>query len=245
LEPHFKRAGLVSVNACCPEIAALLGPYLDEVNAFLVKDAAHRSLDVTSNHPWVAEAFALQKELEKVAELTITANRKSAEYEAVCTLYRNRAKLRKSADWSSFLAGSLMPGASGAAKGLLLGSDQSGEKASIRREILDDLDDRYHDLSLQDIGIRSMMNEFEGDEILKPFGKKKLMHGYNDLLQTSPGTMRNRAIARAMLQQYMTQGRMAPTEYIPALQMNKLDPRKDTIVREKKKENESDGGHPV
>ena len=62
---------------------------------------------------------------------------------------------------------------------------------------------------------------------------------------TAPGTMRNRAIARAMLQQSMTQGRMAPTEYIPALQMNKLDPRKDTIIREKKKENENGGQTPT
>jgi hypothetical protein len=37
--------------------------------------------------------------------------------------------------------------------------------------------------------------------------------------------MRDKAPARALLQQYMTQGRMAPTELMPALQMNKLVPQ--------------------
>jgi len=241
LEPHFKRAGLLSVNACYPQIASLLGPYLDEVNSHLIKNASHESLDVTVNHPWVSEAGTLQQELEAVAELTITANRKSAEYAAVCSLYNNRGDLRKRANWSSFLAGSLMPGLSGTAKNLLVGSDQSGEKASIRRELLDDLDDRLHDLSLQDIGVQSMMSDFgTNDEILSAYGKKRLLHGYNDLIRTAPGTMRNPALARSMLQQYMTQGRMAPTEYMPALQMNKLDPRKETITKDKEKKKESD-----
>ncbi len=241
LEPRFKRAGLLSVNAYHPEIAALFGPYLDEVNGFLIKDAAHDSLDVSAHHPWVAEAAALRRNLETVAELTVTANEKSAEYEAVCLLYRNRDKIRKSADWSSFLAGSLTPEVGGAAKNLLVGRDQSSHKAQVRRDLLDDLDDRHHDLLLQDIGIKSMVNDFgTNDGILRGYGGSELLHGYNDLLRTAPGTMRNRAIARAMLQQYMTQGRMAPTEYKPALEMNKLDPRKDTIVRDKKKDKDSD-----
>lgn len=237
LAPHFKRAGLLSVNAYCPEIAAMIGPYLGEVDGCLVKESSHDSLDVTANHPWVAEAAALHGDLETVADLTVLANRKSAEYDAVCTLYRNRDRIRKSADWSSFLAGSLMPGIGSTAKDLIAGRDQSKEKHSIRRELLDDLDDRLHDLSMQEIGTQSMLNEFNtSDEILNAYGMKRLLPAYNDLLRTAPGTMRNRALARAMLQQHMTQGRMAPTEFMPALQMNKLDPRKDTIVKEKKKE---------
>jgi uncharacterized protein YoaH (UPF0181 family) len=241
LEPRFKRAGLLSIHAYYPQVAALLDPYLDEVNGYLIKNASHDLLDVTAKHPWVTEAGTLQKDLETVASLTITANRKSAEYEAACRLYTHRDAFRKSADWSSFLAGSLMPGIGDTAKGLLGGRDQSGEKAAIRRELLDDLDDRLHDLSLQDIGVQSMMSDFgTNDEILSAYGKKRLLHGYNDLIRTAPGTMRNPALARSMLQQYMTQGRMAPTEYMSALQMNKLDPRKDTIAKDKEKKKESD-----
>jgi len=240
LEPHFKRAGLVSVNAYYPQIAALLGPYLDEVNGFLVKDASHASLDVTANHPWVVEAGALQKELETVTERTITANEKSAEYEAVCRLYQNRDRIRKSASLTSFLVGTVTPGT---AKSLLMKQDRSKEKDDIRREILDSLDNRLHDLSLQDIKIQSMLNDFGlNDGVLRAYGKKRLLEGYNSLLPTAPNTMRNPEPARSLLRQHMTYENAAPTDYMSAMKMNVLDPRKETFTKEKErnKKNVSD-----
>ena len=239
LEPTFKRAGLASVNAYYPTVASLLKPYVGEVDAFLIKESSYDATEVTIHHPWVKEAEVIQKELEAVADLTVLANRKSAEYEAVCHLYKCRDEIRKSANWSSFLAGSLTgPNTMSGVKGLLFGQDQSGPKASARKDVMDDLDDQMHELDLQDLSTRSMLSDFTThDDILKAYSQKQLMSGYNDLLKTAPKTMRNKATARAMLQQYLTQGRMAPTEFMPALQMNKLDPHKDSIdSKEKKKD---------
>lgn len=239
LTATFKRAGLLSVNAFCPEIASLLGPYGDEVNGHLIKNASHGPADINAFHPWVSEAERIRKELEVVADLTVQANRKSAEYAAVCKLYRNRDTLRKSADWSSFLAGSLMPGAGSTAKDLLMGSDQSKEKSNIRGQMLDELDDKMHDLTLRDIALQSNLSDYDvNDDVLKAFGKANLISGTNDLLPTAPGTMRNRALGKALLQQYMSQGeRLALTEYEPALKINKLDPRKESFQKtEKEKE---------
>lgn len=240
LTPTFKRAGLLSVNAYYPEIAALLGPYTDEVNGYLIKNASHDPVDINARHPWVLEAGEIQKELSAVADLTVQANRKSAEYEAVCKLYRKRDTLRKSADWSSFLAGSLMPGAGGTAKDLLMGTDQGKQKAAIRSKMLDELDDKLHDLTLRDINLQSSLSDYDvNDDVLKSFGKTNLISATNDLLPTAPNTMRNRAVGKALLQQYLSQGeRLALTEYEPALKINKLDPRKDSFHKTEKEKDD-------
>jgi hypothetical protein len=66
---------------------------------------------------------------------------------------------------------------------------------------------------------------------LGPFGEKNIIRGFNQLIRTAPKTMRNPALAKAMLQQLMSQGRLAPTEYMPALEMNRMDPREDSFER--------------
>jgi hypothetical protein len=237
LSTESKRAGLLSVNAFQPDIAAMLVPYLCEVDARLVKDASHDSLQVTRHHPWVAEADTLYEELENVARLTVEANRKTAAYQAVWQLWRHRANIKKSADWSSFLAGSLTPGIGAGAKELLMGSDSSRAKSDARREVADSLYDEWHDLLLRDIETKSMVNEFgASDPILGSYDRKKMLDGYNDLIRTAPDTMRNPALARALLRQSMSQGNMALTEYVPALQINKLDPRKHIREQGEKKE---------
>ena len=241
LNPTFKRAGLLSVNAYYPEIASMLGPFTDEVNGYLIKNAANDPVAVSVHHPWVTEAGQIQQELSTVADLTVRANRKSAEYAAVCKLYRNRETLRKSADWSSFLAGALMPGAGSTAKDLVMGTDQSRQKATIRSQMLDELDDKMHDLTLRDINLQSSLSDYDvNDDVLKAFGKTNLISAVNDLLPTAPNTMRNRAVGKALLQQYLSQGeRLALTEYEPALKINKLDPRKDSFHKtEKSKDND-------
>ena len=240
LSAETKRAGLLSVNAYHPEIAAMLAPYPGEVDARLIKDASHESLQVTRHHPWVAEAAALHDELETVARLTVEANEKTAAYQAVSRLWQHRSHIKKSADWSSFLAGSLTPGIGTGAKELLMGSDSSRAKSDARREVAESLNDEWHDLLLRDIETKSMVNEFgTHDPILGSYGPKKLLDGYNDLIRTAPDTMRNPALARALLRQSMSQGNMALTEYVPALQINKLDPRKNLREQgEKKKHDE-------
>ena len=239
LSPSEKRAGLFSVNSYYPEIAALLGSYLDEVNGRLIKAASCDLLQTKESHPWVAEAKIVWQNLEHVVDRTVDARRKYAEYQAVKRLYDHRDKIRKSADWSSFLAGSLMPGIGTGAKELLMGSEQSKQKSAIRDEVLNNLVDELHDHTLRDIETQSMINDFTGnDEILSAYEPEKLIRGYNDLVRTAPSTMRNRAQARALLQQYMTQGRMAPSELMPALQMNKLDPRKGSLTGEEKKKHD-------
>ena len=231
LLPSFKRAGLASVHAYYPDIASMLGPYLDEINTQLIKESSYALTDVTVRHPWVKEAETLQSEIQRVAELTVAANLKSAEYQAVLHLYTHRDKIKKSAGWGAFLAGSVLgKGTQGATgdrmRGMVFGSDQSKRKSAIRNEVLDELDDPLHDLNLQDIATAGMLSDFAAnDEILRAFDQKHLLRGYNALLHTAPKTMRDKAPARALLQQYMTQGRMAPTELMPALQMNKLVPQ--------------------
>lgn len=241
-DPTFKRAGLLSVNAYYPDIASMLGPYTDEVNGYLIKNASHGPVDINAYHPWVVEAGRIQKALATVADLTVEANRKSAEYVAVRTLYKKRDTLRKSADWSSFLAGSLMPGAGSTAKDLVMGSDQSRQKATIRSQMLDELDDKMHDLTLRDINLQSNLSDYDvNDDVLKAFGKTNLISAANDLLPTAPNTMRNRAVGKALLQQYLSQGeRLALTEYEPALKINKLDPRKESFHKTEKKKDDDE-----
>ena len=242
LEPSFKRAGLASVHAYHPDIAAMLGPYLDEINAQWIKESSYTLTDVTNRHPWVNEAETLHHEIKRVAELTVAANQKSAEYQAVLHLYAHRDKIKKSAGWGAFLAGSVLgKGSQGVAgdrmRGMVFGSDQSKRKSAIRNEVLDELDDPLHDLNLQDIATAGMLNDFAAnDEILRAFNQKQLLRGYNALLHTAPKTMRDKAPARALLQQYMTQGRMAPTELMPALQMNKLVPQTGIAERRDNKD---------
>jgi hypothetical protein len=227
LEPSFKRAGLASVHAYYPDVAGLMKGCLSEVNAYFVKNATYSPTDITIRHPWVEEARVLNDGLQRVADLTVIANRKSAEYQAMKHLYDHRDKIKKSASWGAFLGGNMIsaPALAGAQK-LILGSDQSKQKSAISRDVLSELDDPMHDLNLRDIATMGMLSDFaSNDEILSAFGQKNLLRDYTALLHTAPKTMRDKAQARALLQQYMTQGRMAPTELTSALQMNKLIPQ--------------------
>jgi hypothetical protein len=246
LSPSFKSAGLTSVNAYYPDIASILSSYVGEVDAYLIKHAECSLLDTTVNHPWVAEAKRLYESMEKVAGLTVTANRCTEEYKAVCDLYKNRARY-KAADWRQFLAEESEPEKKEAGVADLLGLSHIGsegakkvrglfdpeaevvlkKKEKLTRDALSGLDDPLHESTLRDIDIQNMIGDFSvNDEILSAFPLPDLLTSYNDLLRVSPNAMRNRAQARSLLQQYMTQGRMAPTELLPALEMNRLAARK-------------------
>jgi hypothetical protein len=242
LSPSFKAAGLVSVNAFYPDIAAMLAPQVSEVDAYLMKTAVYSPTDVSANHPWIADAKRLWESMEKTAELTAAANKCTEEYKAVRDLYYNRPRY-KAADWRVFAADdptqqkTALIGPADALSGAhILGQAQDWltgfvaetprdvtAKKKIEQQVRNDLDDPSHEIALRNIGIQNMLSDFSAnDEILSAFPMRDLLRGYSDLLHTAPQTMRNRAQARALLQQYMTQGRMAPTELIPALQMNKL-----------------------
>jgi hypothetical protein len=246
LTPSFKAAGLVSVNAFYPDVAAMLAPRVGEVDAYLMKTATYLPTDVSAKHPWVADAERLWRAMEKTAELTVAANKCTDEYKTIRNLYYNRPRY-KAADWRVFvtedqpLQKTALIGPADALSGAhILGQAQDwltgfvaetpkdeATKKKIEQDVWNDLDDPSHDVSLRNIGIQNMLSDFSAnDEILSAFPVQDLLRGYSDLLHTAPQTMRNRAQARALLQQYMTQGRMAPTELIPALQMNKLTTEK-------------------
>ena len=253
LEPSFKRAGLASVNAYHPDVFSMLGPYLSEVNTHLIKESSITPLDVTIRHPWVKGAEVIHDAICRVADLTLAANRKSAEYKAMQYLYEKRAEIKASPNWASLLSNvqayqkkdtksaDLLTGvvSSGLTLGganvlpLITGRDQSKHKSKVRDDVLDDLDDPLHDLNLRDIAMQGMINDFEtNDEILKAYNKNQLLRDYTALLHTAPKAMRDSSQARALLQQYMTQGRMAPTELKPALEMNKLAPYAESFRRD-------------
>jgi hypothetical protein len=249
LSPSFKAAGLASINAYYPDVAKILSPRVGEVDAYLIKTAQYSPLDVTADHAWVSFAKQIYDALEKTAELNVAVQECESQYAAATDLYNNRPR-NKAADWAVFTKDAGGDGISGIinnyvpkglgdieaatkgaknlgnfflGKGIGSGSESSKKKLDIFNDVASDMRDPLHDLDLKDIEIQSMLNDFfTNDEILSAFSINDLLRGYNDLLRTAPSTMRNKTQARALLQQYMTQGRMAPTELMPALQMNKL-----------------------
>ena len=228
-DPQYKRAGLLSVRAYYPEVGNLLQSCVSEVTAQRIKMASHSPGDITIRHPWVEEAKELDSLIQVAADKTVEANRKNAEYKTVCEMYQERDELResfrKSAGILPFLTGAAVLG-----KGSPVWSPFSLDpeaKAKEEQNILGSLDDKLHEMNLRDIETTSMINDFStNDEILSAYPPEQLLRGFNELLRTAPETMRNKPQARALLQQYMTQGRMAPTELMPALEMNKMDPRR-------------------
>jgi hypothetical protein len=254
--PSFKAAGLASINAYYPEVAKLLSTRIGEVDAYLLKTATYSPLDVSLEHPWVDCAKQIHNALDKTAESTLHVQECEEEYIAATHLFNNRPRY-KAADWATFTKGASLinpkdliamsvnpkgladlDSLAGKVKGLggsalgFSGKDNKGskQKYDAYQDVIDDVYDPLHALDLKDIESKNMLNDFSvNDEILSAFPMNDILKGYNDLLQTAPSTMRSKAQARALLQQYMTQGRMAPTELMPALQMNKLmDKNKDT-----------------
>jgi hypothetical protein len=76
-------------------------------------------------------------------------------------------------------------------------------------------------MSSKNISTLSMLNDFNvNDEILKSYPITDLLEAYNELAKTAPHLMRDRTLARAVLQQRMTQGRFAPTELDSVVKLN-------------------------
>jgi hypothetical protein len=237
--PQYKRAGLASVHAYYPEVAKMLGTCLDDLNGALVKQAECSLSEITSRHPWVREAEEIRKELEKTASLTLDAREKAEEYAAACLLYENRNELKRKQPFGSGKTGGIydafigsmgtqlvtgnvrkLPGSS-----LIFGRDTSEDEKKFRSGAERDLNSPEDVLRRRDIEIPKMLNDFAvNDEILSAFTLPQLARAYTELIRTSPDTLRTPSQARALLQQYMTQGRLAPTEVLPVLQMDELNP---------------------
>jgi hypothetical protein len=76
-------------------------------------------------------------------------------------------------------------------------------------------------LNSKNIETLSMLNDFAvNDEILNAYPIHELIGAYGDLSKTAPHVMRDKILARAFLQQYMSQGRFAPSELDPALKFD-------------------------
>jgi hypothetical protein len=76
-------------------------------------------------------------------------------------------------------------------------------------------------LNSKNIETLSMLNDFSvNDEILNAYPIHELIGAYGDLAKTAPHVMRDKILARAFLQQYMSQGRFAPSELDPALKFD-------------------------
>jgi hypothetical protein len=246
LTPSFKAAGLASINAYYPDVAKILAERVGEVDAYLIKTAEYLPTDVSAAHPWVFYAKQIYETMEKTAELNVEVQLRESEYAAASYLYNNRPRY-KAADWMPFTKDADVESwinkfvpkgvadAAAVAKGVKsVGGSMFGfggnkddksdkKKHDIYRSVASDMYSPSHTLNLKDIEVKNMLNDFAvNDEILSAFPINDILKGYNDLLRTAPSTMRTKAQARALLQQYMTQGRMAPTELMPALQMNKL-----------------------
>jgi hypothetical protein len=228
-----KAAGLASVKAFYPDIADIIAPTATEVNGYLIKAAGlDNPLAISAKHPWVAEARDVQLQLEKAASLTITAQQKAAEYKATWELYTKQLKKpqqKNAGTLGGFAMGALMRGLESQAN-TTTSEDVEKETRRQRENLLAELDDRLSNVQRDDVGVLSNINDFAvNDEILKAYPKEELLNKYTELLRVSPSAMRRKATARAMLQQQMTQGRFAPTELLPALQINKLDPHKSSL----------------
>jgi len=76
-------------------------------------------------------------------------------------------------------------------------------------------------LTSKNIDTLSMLNDFAvNDEILNAYPIHEIVRAYGDLAKTVPHVMRDKVLARAFLQQYMSQGRFAPTELDPAFKFD-------------------------
>jgi hypothetical protein len=225
LSAREKRAGFASLQAFDPDLARGLFAQSGEVTQKLVKNASIDAVEITSDHPWVVLVQQLRHAIEDTSKKTADARLKSQHYRRAELFYRQRDRLKKHADFLSLLgAGSLLQKNAPLepVKELLTGSDTSALKAKAMEKVISDLEDPIHDLETQDIFIRSMLNDFAvNDDILSAYSLDDLLQGYNELLHTAPSAMRDPTTARAMLQQYMSQGRIAPQELTPLLSLNK------------------------
>jgi hypothetical protein len=234
ISPETKAAGLASIKAFYPDIADIIAPTATEVNGRLIKAAGlSNPLAISAKHTWVAEAKEVYNELEKVAELTITAQQKTAEYEGLWQLYtkhREEVQQKSAGTVGGYLLGQLTSAVGKRMENATTPEEAETQKRKQRESLLSELDDRLNSVQRDDIGVLSNVNDFAvNDEILKAYPKEDLLNKYTELLRVSPSAMRRKATARAMLQQQMTQGRFAPTELLPAMQINKLDPHKSSL----------------
>jgi hypothetical protein len=232
ISPQYKAAGLASVRAIYPEVADMLLPFITDINGYLIKDAGITASDISIKHDWVSKAADIYEQLKKVAELNLAAQHCAEEYQTICELY---ADVHKRIAVQEKTAG-VLPFAMGMGTAKFVNmdsvlSDTSGDLyRKERAKLLDRADNRLSKIEREDIGVLSNINDFStNDEILSAYPREELVRNYVELLQIAPTAMRRKATARAMLQQKMTQGRFAPTELVPALQLNKLDAHKSTL----------------
>jgi hypothetical protein len=216
-----KAAGLASVYATYPTIAELIRNYVDENVARETKSAGLSPTAVTTRHPWVKKAAAIQNQLEKVAKLTLVAQQKAAEYKAICNVYLERTKpqslpklsqheLRKNADVNLHIPSldRIREGFGTSPDGIP--GDIATYKDALSAEKLRTIR-RKSDLS-------DMMTH---DEIISSYPKQEVLGAYNSLVGIAPTAMQNKAVARSMLQQYLTQGQFAPAELTPLSTMQR------------------------
>jgi hypothetical protein len=98
---------------------------------------------------------------------------------------------------------------------------RAAEEAAETADQYGGLSSRSALLNSKNIETLSMLNDFSvNDEILGVYPIHELVGAYGDLAKTAPHVMRDKILARAFLQQYMSQGRFAPSELDPALKFD-------------------------
>jgi len=243
----YKAAGLASMRAFYPGVEEIVRPYIHEVLTAAVKTAKYDLLAVSRQHEFVGLAKEVHDQMEKAAELTIYANEAKAYYDELLDTYKNRPRGKK-ADWMK--VSGLFSGAVDVGRKIVntpketvgkyqeLGSQPwfTGEKRPLYsdahkarlQEDADEVNRQYgrlaspmSALTAKNIAVYSMLNDFKvNDEILKAYSTPDLLEAYSMLAKTAPHLMRDKAFAKALLQQHMTQGRFAPTELEPLLKMD-------------------------
>jgi hypothetical protein len=75
----------------------------------------------------------------------------------------------------------------------------------------------------------NLNNMLSSDEIISAYPRTEVLDAYNSLVGVAPNAMQNNAVARSMLQQYLTQGRVAPSELVPltTIQKSMVDAREN------------------
>jgi hypothetical protein len=138
---------------------------------------------------------------------------------------KNNTKIASAATLflSNLASRGLIAGTSALASQGLQQSGLNEDGDTVKNNLFQSLDNRLHESNLRDIEIQSLINDLSvNDDVLHKFPREDIVATFNDLYRTAPLMMRNPVQARLFLRQYMTQGSMAPTEIMPALQMNKM-----------------------
>jgi hypothetical protein len=105
------------------------------------------------------------------------------------------------------------------------------ENSKEKAKQFDDLASLPALLTSKNIDTLSMLGDFKtNDEILKAYPTHQLVSAYGELSKTVPHLMRDKLLAKTLLQQYLTQGRFALTELEPAMKLNEtLAKRYETL----------------